>query len=85
VDPKSNLAEVAFLVADDYQDRGIGSELLLLLTEAAKANGVRGFTAMVMADNIPMQRVFHKTFDTIESRFEGDVYVFTIEFDPKVE
>lgn len=81
LDPKTNMAEVAFLVADEYQGKGIGSALLALLTEAAKANGIRGFEAYVMADNIPMQRVFHKTFSTIESTFDGDVYTFRIVFD----
>jgi RimJ/RimL family protein N-acetyltransferase len=81
VDPKTNLAEVAFLVADEHQAKGIGSEMLELLTEAARSNGMRGFTAFVMADNHAMQRVFHKTFKRMETRFEGDVYEFTIVFD----
>jgi acyl-CoA hydrolase/GNAT superfamily N-acetyltransferase len=81
VEPKTNMAEVAFLVADEYQGRGIGSDMLALLTEAARSNGIRGFKAYVMADNQAMQRVFHKTFKRMESKFEGEVYEFTIVFD----
>jgi acyl-CoA hydrolase/RimJ/RimL family protein N-acetyltransferase len=81
VDPKSNLAEVAFLVADDLQGKGIGSAMLESLTEAAKDSGIRGFTAYVMSDNTPMLRVFHRAFEKMESSFEGDVYSLTIVFD----
>jgi RimJ/RimL family protein N-acetyltransferase len=48
-DPES--AEVAITVVDAWQRRGLGTELLRLLTERARAEGVHRFTAMVAADN----------------------------------
>ena len=44
-------AEVAFVVQDGWQDRGLGSVLFRELLRAAAANGIRRFRAWVLADN----------------------------------
>ena len=44
-------AEVAFVVADAHQGRGIGSVLLEHLAAAARESGVRQFNAVVLAEN----------------------------------
>jgi GNAT superfamily N-acetyltransferase len=44
-------AEVAFLVRDDWQNRGLGTQLFIELMNAAAGNGVRGFRAWVLAEN----------------------------------
>src|SRR5439155_224847 len=54
-DPET--AEVAFSVIDEYQHRGIGTLLLGALAVAAHVNGVRRFSARVLADNTPMKRI----------------------------
>ena len=51
-------AEVAFIVADEHQRRGIGTRMLEQLAERAAAVGIERFVAEVMADNAPMLRVF---------------------------
>ena len=51
-------AEVAFVVADAHQGRGIGSVLLEHLAAAARERGVRRFVAEVLAENGRMVRVF---------------------------
>ncbi|MDT4939908.1 MAG: hypothetical protein QOG80_3579 [Pseudonocardiales bacterium] len=51
-------AEVAFVVADVHQGRGIGSVLLEHLAAAARENGVKQFHAIVLAENSAMIRVF---------------------------
>ena len=51
-------AEVAFAVADDWQGRGIATLLLAQLAEAAAAEGVRQFTAVVMTSNRKMIGTF---------------------------
>jgi acyl-CoA hydrolase/RimJ/RimL family protein N-acetyltransferase len=56
----SHTAEVAFVVSDDYQNRGIGTELLSYLTYLAKRNGLLGFTAETLMENRSMLRVFEK-------------------------
>ena len=48
-DPEA--AEVAVTVIDEWQGRGLGTELLKQLTDRARQEGIRRFTAMVAADN----------------------------------
>jgi acyl-CoA hydrolase/GNAT superfamily N-acetyltransferase len=60
IDPDMHTAEVAFAVRDDYQKRGIGTELLAYLTYLAKREGLLGFTAEVLAENRPMLHTFEK-------------------------
>lgn len=54
-------AEVAFIVADEYQHHGIGSALLDDLAGAARARGVRTFHADTLAENHAMLDVFRHT------------------------
>src|SRR5215208_5527836 len=56
--PDSPEAEVAFVVEDAHQGRGIGSVLLEHLAEAAQANGITRFVAEVLPQNGGMLRVF---------------------------
>jgi ribosomal protein S18 acetylase RimI-like enzyme len=54
----SRSAEVAFVVAKDYADRGIAGRLLHHLTHIARENGMAKFEADVRANNEPMLAVF---------------------------
>ena len=45
LNPATNLAEIAFMVAPDWQGRGLGSLLQKRLEEYALTRDVRGFTA----------------------------------------
>lgn len=47
-------AEIAVTVIDDWQGRGLGTELLTRLSERACQEGIRRFTAAVAADNAAM-------------------------------
>ncbi len=77
---KTNLAEVAFIVHDRWQNRGIGTHLLNHLTVIAKRYGIRGFTAEVLRANKPMQRVFTHSPYKVTSEPREDVIHFQIEF-----
>ncbi len=57
-DPGGTEAEVAFVVEDAHQRRGLGSILLEHLAAAAQERGIRRFTAEVLAGNPQMLRVF---------------------------
>ena len=57
-DPES--AEVAFIVGDDYQGRGIGSFLMSALVVAAGCTGVERFSARVLMDNYAMRRIMDR-------------------------
>jgi len=48
------VAEVAFIVADEYQGRGLGRLLLDALRVSATVDGVTTFVATVLAENEPM-------------------------------
>ena len=51
-------AEVAFMVADELQGRGLSTLLLEHLAAIARLNGIARFTAEVLADNRAMLAVF---------------------------
>jgi ribosomal protein S18 acetylase RimI-like enzyme len=53
-------AEVAVAVLDDFQRRGIATELLRLLAGSARARGVKVLRAEVLADNEPVRRLLEK-------------------------
>ncbi len=80
LDPATNRAEVAFVVHDDWQGRGIGSFLLAHLIKIARRQGIRGFTAEVLRENKAMQAVFHASECKVRSRLAGNVYSFELDF-----
>jgi len=51
-DPQA--AEIAVTIIDDWQGRGLGTELLAQLSERARSEGIRRFTALVAAGNPAM-------------------------------
>jgi RimJ/RimL family protein N-acetyltransferase len=54
-------AEVAFIVVDKYQGRGVGAALLRHLTVIARQAGLHELVAYVLADNRAMLKVFEKS------------------------
>jgi len=80
LNPRTNLAEVAFIVRDQWQNRGIGTFLLKYLITIAKRNGIAGFTAEVLQDNKPMLAVLHKSDCKLRSKSEERVYSFELDF-----
>jgi protein lysine acetyltransferase len=58
IDP--SVAEVAFIVGDAYQGRGVGTFLMGALAVAADYHGVQRFTARVLNDNLPMRAILDR-------------------------
>jgi len=77
LDPKTQTAEVAFLVQDEWQKKGMGSFLLKYLTQIAKKRGVKQFYAKVLPTNKSMLAVFHNSGYKVNTEFDGDVYCIT--------
>lgn len=80
MDEVTHTAEVGFAVRDDFQNRGIGSELLSYLTLLARRQGLLGFFAEVLVENRAMLHLFDKTGFSIEKRREEGVYELKIVF-----
>jgi acyl-CoA synthetase (NDP forming)/GNAT superfamily N-acetyltransferase len=79
LEPGTDVAEVAFVVADAHQGRGVGSVLLEHLAAAARESGIRRFEAVVLAENLPMVRVFRDAgYETTRHVEYGEI---TLEFD----
>ena len=58
--PGQPVAEIAFIVGDEYQGRGVGSFLMKALVVAAHVGGIEKFTARVLSDNLPMRTILDK-------------------------
>jgi acyl-CoA synthetase (NDP forming)/RimJ/RimL family protein N-acetyltransferase len=76
---ESDSAEVAFVVRDDHQGRGLGSILLEHLAAAALENGIRRFEAEVLAENHQMVRVFRDAGYQVSREFDSGT--LHLEFD----
>jgi acyl-CoA synthetase (NDP forming)/RimJ/RimL family protein N-acetyltransferase len=74
-------AEVAFLVEDAHQGRGIGQLLLEHLAQAGRERGVGKFVAEVLPENVRMIQVFREMGYHVEGGYEDGVMhlVFPIE------
>jgi RimJ/RimL family protein N-acetyltransferase len=72
-------AEIAFVVADSWQGRGLGTVLLHHLATRARALGVRRFVAETLPHNAPMLAVFHHSGLPYEQRFAGGVVHVTLD------
>ncbi|MEK7374736.1 MAG: GNAT family N-acetyltransferase, partial [Thermodesulfobacteriota bacterium] len=80
IDQASHTAEVAFAIGDNYQDRGIGQEMLSYLTYLARREGLLGFTAEVRIDNMPMLHVFEKGGFDLKKKSDAGVYDLKMAF-----
>jgi acyl-CoA synthetase (NDP forming)/GNAT superfamily N-acetyltransferase len=69
-------AEVAFLVQDQFQGRGISTLLLERLAGIAAGNGFVGFEAEVLYENQPMINVFRDSgFEVCQALEGGSIHV----------
>ncbi len=80
IDERTHTAEVAFVVRDNFQGKGVGAELLAHLTYIARRNGLHGFTAEVLMDNKKMLQLFEKAGFIVEKRAEGGMYELMMSF-----
>jgi len=77
LDPKTQAAEVAFIVQDEWQQKGMGTFLLDYISKIARQRGVKKFYAKVLAANKPMLAVFYNSGYKINTEFDGEVYNIT--------
>jgi len=79
-DERTSYGEVAFLIEEAYQGIGVGSYMLNLLMSLAREQGIKGFSAEIIADNQPMRKVFEKANLPLDARLENGVYKMKMHF-----
>jgi len=79
LDPKTQSAEVAFVVQDEWQAKGMGTFLLDYLVKIARQRGIKIFCAKVLPDNKAMLAIFHNSGLPVKTEFDGEAY--SVSFD----
>ncbi|HPP96320.1 MAG TPA: GNAT family N-acetyltransferase, partial [Spirochaetota bacterium] len=75
--PSEDAYEMAFLVDEEYQGKGIATFMANYLIKIAKERGIKKLKASVLAQNRKMLQVFEKVSVKPLKRYEGD----TVELD----
>jgi acyl-CoA hydrolase len=79
LDSNTQAAEVAFLVQDEWQAKGMGTFLLQYLATIAKQRGIRRFYATVLPINRPMLNIFNNSGYKVNTEFDGETYSVTFD------
>ena len=72
-------AEVAFVVADSWQGRGLGTLLFERLAERARHLGIERFIAQTLAHNTRMLAVFHHVGLPVTQRRDAEIIHLVID------
>lgn len=80
LNPATYRAEIAFLVADAWQGKGIGTHMMQALVKIAKSKNIKGLTAEVMRDNVAMIALMHKSGVPPKSTPVDGSYLFVMDF-----
>ncbi|MFD7029985.1 GNAT family N-acetyltransferase [Streptomyces sp. NPDC059917] len=78
-------AEVAFLVQDAHQGRGVASALLEHIGAVARERGIRRFAAEVLPANVKMIKVFKEVGYEQKRSFEDGSVHLTLDLEPTAE
>ena len=84
-DKAHDRAEVAFLIEDALQGRGIATRMLERLAEIAREKGITTFDAYVLGDNRKMMDVFLHTGFAVQRRLDGGVFLVSFPITPTPE
>jgi len=79
LDPKTRSAEIAFIVQDEWQQKGMGSFLMSYLAEIARGRGIKTLCARVLPVNKPMLAVFRNSGLAMTTAFDGEAYDLTFD------
>ena len=82
---REGVAEVAFVIEDAHQGRGLGPLMLEHLAAAARERGIATFEAAVLPSNRRMLRVFHDAGYSATRAFDSDAVHVTFAIEPTTE
>jgi len=72
-DPETEFPEMAFMVDEEFQGRGVATFLMNYLIEIGKERGAKGFQVDVLATNVPMLRVMDRLPYKLQKSFSNGV------------
>ena len=70
----TDVAEVAVAVIDEYQHRGLGGALLVILAKVARQHGIKTFSLIVLPENQQMLGLLRKLGWIHHAKLSGGVY-----------
>ena len=76
------LADISFLIEDEFQGRGLGTLLMGAIAIAARRNGIARFCADVLAENAPMRAILAHAGITWQPAQAGVVHGYVAVPDP---
>jgi len=77
----NNMAEVAFSVNRQYQNKGLGRRILRKLADSARENGISGLIAYTAPRNQGMIRLFKTLPYKVKTSYDGEGITLTCRFD----
>lgn len=80
VDADTGLAETAFMVHPDWQGQGLANAMQQSMVEHARAQGVKGFVADILATNDAMIRLAQRASAQVRTEPEGSTVRVTAMF-----
>jgi GNAT superfamily N-acetyltransferase len=72
------VADLALVLLDEWQNRGLGRILLREILKVGKSNGIRRFRADVLAENRRMLRLLAQESQILEQKTEAGVASFLV-------
>jgi acyl-CoA hydrolase/RimJ/RimL family protein N-acetyltransferase len=84
LEPRHNVAEVAFSVSKEWQGKGLSKIILRKLAEAARGNGIGGLVAYTSMSNQAMIGLFRSLPYAVESSVEDNLIHLRCQFAQKV-
>lgn len=81
LDPRKNMAEVAFSISRDFQGKGLGKILMKKLAQAARENGIAGLVAYTVPENKGMIKLFKTLPYKVTTTFDDGMAVLSCRFE----
>jgi RimJ/RimL family protein N-acetyltransferase len=81
MDHEPGMAEAAVVVQDEYQSRGLGTLLLMRLSDYARQHGVKAFVASIHQSNERILHFIRKSGLRTESRIDAGLWQIRVYLD----